>query len=364
MDQSNTLIVFTPDEGDHNVAAAPSPANCDGAKIVNGVVTPDVPCTYGVNGVGELDLNLNAAVAAAGDNTPFSIHFDSAPTVYVPGAPGPRDPAVRQLEKTMAGLSAVNPHTGLNESLLGTGLGPQLQGALVDPFGQRLLHMHTVADPARTPTFTFFGNPNFYFQSTGSASPVVYTGDSWNHGDIQPEIGRTFIGIVGPGVKNLGVTGRDDFFTDHVDVRPTMLSLLGLVDDYHHDGRVVLELLDPDGLPTSLHAHSDMVLDLGQIYKQINAPFGQLAASTLAVSNYALQSDSVGDATYTKLENKIASWTAQRDGLILQIRYMLEGAEFRGEPIDEQQAKQITRQAESLLDAASDCASNPAKCAL
>jgi hypothetical protein len=264
----------------------------------------------------------------------------------------------------MACLSAVNPHTGLNESLLGTGLGPQLQGALVDPFGQRLLHMHTVADPARTPTFTFFGNPNFYFQSTGSASPVVYTGDSWNHGDIQPEIGRTFIGIVGPGVKNLGVTKADDFFTDHVDVRPTMLSLLGLVDDYHPDGRVILELLDPEGLPSSLHTHSDTALDLGQIYKQINAPFGQLAASTLAVSTYALQSDSVGDATYTKLENKIASWTAQRDGLILQIRYMLEGAEFRGEPIDEQQAKQITRQAESLLDTASDCASNPAKCAL
>jgi hypothetical protein len=325
---------------------------------------PDVSCTYGSDGVGEVDLNLNAVVADAGDKTAFSIHFDDAPTVYVPGAPGPRDPAVRQLEKTMAGLSAVNPHTGLNESLLGTGLGPQLQGALVDPAGQRLLHMHSPADPARTPTFTFFGNPNFYFVSSGSTSPVVFTGDSWNHGDIQPEIGRTFIGIVGPGVKHLGVTEPNDFFTDHVDVRPTLLSLLGLVDDYHHDGRVILELLDRDILPRSLHAHSDTLLDLGQIYKQINAPFGRLAASTLAVSTYALQSDSVGDATYTKMENKIASWTAQRDGLAAQIRHILEGAEFREEPIDEEQAEQIISQAQALLDAASDCASNPAKCAL
>ena len=50
IDQSNTLFVFTPDERDHFVGGAPSPANCDGAKIVNGAVVPDVPCTYGPDG--------------------------------------------------------------------------------------------------------------------------------------------------------------------------------------------------------------------------------------------------------------------------------------------------------------------------
>jgi hypothetical protein len=363
IDQNNTLFIFTPDEGDHNVADAPTPANCDGAKIVNGAVVPDVPCSYGVNGVGEVDLDLNAVVANAGDTTPFSIHFDDAPTVYVPGAPGPGTPEVRQLEKTMASLSAVNPHTGLEESLLGAGLGPQLQGALVDPIGQKLLHMSTRADPARTPTFTFFGNPNFYFQSYGGPDPVVYTGDSWNHGDIQPEIGRTFIGIVGPGVRNLGVTRPSDFFTDHVDLRPTLLYLAGLADDYRPDGRVILELLDPNILPGSLQAHSETLRDLGQVYKQINAPFGQLAASTLTVSTYALLSDSAADTTYRNLENQIASWTAQRDGLTARIRSMLEAAEFNGEPIDDQEAKQIIKQAEALIDAASDCASKPARCA-
>src|SRR5262249_40186564 len=162
-------------------------------------------CTYGTNGVGEVDLDLNAVVASAGNSTPFAYHFDDAPTIYIPGQPGPNDSSVRQLEKTMASLSAVNPHTGLSESLLGTGLGPELQGALVDPIGQKLLHMNTLADPNRTPTFTFFGNPNFFFipsSPPGSTAPTVFTGDSWNHGDIQPEIGRTFIGIVGPGVQN------------------------------------------------------------------------------------------------------------------------------------------------------------------
>ncbi len=362
IDQSNTLFIFTPDEGDHFSGAAPSPANCDGAKIVNGAVVPDIPCTYGVNGVGELDYDLNLAVANAGDSTPFTFHFDDAATVYVQGQPVPSSPTVRQLEKTMAGLSTVNPQTGLTESLLGTGLGTSLQGAIVDQVGQKLLHMSSASDPNRDPTFTFFGDPNFFFETTGKPNPIVGTGFAWNHGDIQPEIARTFIAMVGPGVRPIGVTQPSDFFTDHTDVRPTMMYLLGLNDDYQHDGRVILEMLDPDILASSLHAHSDTLLQLGQIYKQINAPFGTLAQSTLTVSTYAIQSNSDGDAVYSNLENQIASWTTQRDGLAAQINTMLEGAEFSGLAINEQQAKQIISSSQALLNQASACASNPGSC--
>ena len=129
IDQSNTLFIFTPDEGDHFSGATPSPANCDGVTV---------PCTYGVNGVGELDYDLNLAVANAGVKTLFSFHFDDAATTYVQGNPDPSSPAVRTLEKTMATLNTVNPQTGLAESLLGTGLGPSLQGAIVDKTGQKL----------------------------------------------------------------------------------------------------------------------------------------------------------------------------------------------------------------------------------
>jgi hypothetical protein len=79
---------------------------------------PDVACTYPSNpvtkapGVGELDLDLNDVVKNAGDSTQFAIHFDDAATVFVPGEPDPSDTSVRQLERTMAGLSEVNPHTG------------------------------------------------------------------------------------------------------------------------------------------------------------------------------------------------------------------------------------------------------------
>jgi hypothetical protein len=360
IDETNTVFIFTPDEGDHPVTGTASPAGCDGAKIVDGMVVPDVPCTYGPNGVGEVQIRLDLAAQAAGNNTPFTIHFDDAPTVYIPGAPGPSDPEVRGLEHTFAGLTAINPHTGQSESLLGTGLGPQLQGAIVDPVGQKLLHMNATVDPARTPTFTFFGNPNFYFNTVYPNG--VFTGDAWNHGDIQPEIGRTFIAIAGPGVRHLGITEPEDFFTDHVDARPTLMLLTGLKDDYPSDGRAILELLDSSALPSSLHAHSDTLLQLGQIYKQINAPFGQLAKSTLKVSTDAITSNSNGDWVYTKLESAIASWTAERDFLAAQIKSMLDAAEFHGQAINENQANQLIRAGQNLLDRASSCAEEPEDC--
>jgi hypothetical protein len=342
IDQTNTLFVFTPDEGDHFVGAAPTNPGCDGVNT---------PCTYPttpVPGVGELDINLNGLAAAAGDSTPFAIHFDDAPTVYVlPSQLPPTDPSVRKLEQTMAGLTAENLHTGLSENLM---------VAMADPVEESMLHMVTQADPARTPTFTFFGDPNFFFQSFGSTTPVVGTGFAWNHGDIQPEIARTFIGIAGPGVRNLGVT--DSFFSDHVDVRPTIMWLTGLTDDYQHDGRVLMELIAPNALSGDLHAHHETLLRLGQAYKQINAPFGQLAQSTLVISTHALQSTSMNDSTYTQLEAQIAAWTTQRDNLAAEMKALLEGAEFGGQAISEKQAKSLISQAQSLIDQASSLAAS------
>jgi hypothetical protein len=360
-DETNTLFIFTPDEGDHFVGGTPTPAGCDGATVVNGVVTPDVPCTYGTNGVGEVQYDLGAAAVAAGNTTPFDYHFDDSATTWVLGTPTVA--AVRGLEQTLAGLSAVNPHTGMSESLLGNGLGPDLQGALVDQVGQKLLHMDSTLDPARNPTFTLFGNPNFFFQVNGNTIPVVGTGFAWNHGDIQPEIGRTFIGIVGPGVANLGVTGPHDFFTDHVDVRPTMMFLTGLADDYQHDGRVITEVIDRDVLPSSMRKSGFLLEALGQTYKQINAPFGQLAENTLKVSTFALTSNTAGDVTYTNLENLISLWTAQRDALAAQTKSMLEGAEFNGQPINDLKALFIILDGQALLFESDFCAANPARCA-
>jgi hypothetical protein len=170
--------------------------------------------------------------------------------------------------------------------------------------------------------------------------------------------------MVGPGVRRGGITQPIDFFSDHTDVRPTMMYLLGLKDDYVHDGRVVLEMVNPNTLSGSLHAHSETLLRLGQAYKQINAPFGALAQSTLTVSTYAIQSTSDSDSVYANLETRIASWTTERDALAAQIKQLLAGAQFNGVAVNEQQAKQLIDASESLLARASTCASNPLACAM
>jgi hypothetical protein len=191
----------------------------------------------------------------------------------------------------------------------------------------------------------------------------VGSGFAWNHGDIQPEIARTYIGIVGPGVKKLGITRPRDFFTDHVDLRPTLMMLTGLTDDYQHDGRVITEILDQSVLPSSLKAHKNTLESLGQVYKQIDAPFGQLAQDTLKISTFAITSTSNGDAVYSNLEGKIADWTAERDGIAAQMKGMLEEAEFGGAPINEKVAQRLIGQSQDLLDLADKCVANLAQCA-
>jgi hypothetical protein len=81
---------------------------------------------------------------------------------------------------------------------------------------------------------------------------------------------------------------------------------------------------------SALHAHSATLFRLGQVYKQVNAPFGELARSALTVLIHALENATLNDATYTQLESKIASWTNQRDSLAAQMKAVLEAAEFNG----------------------------------
>ncbi len=145
--------------------------------------------------------------------------------------------------------------------------------AMADPVGEKLLHM--TPDPLRTPNFTFFGDPDYFFLSFGSTTPNEEAGFAWNHGDLQPEIAQTWLGIVGPGVRHLGVTG--DLFSDHTDHRPTILSLVGLTDDYTHDGRVLIDALEEWAVPHSLRVGRGTLLRLGRIYKQLNAPVGRFA---------------------------------------------------------------------------------------
>jgi hypothetical protein len=327
---SNTLFVVTADEGDHFVGGAPTPANCNGVTI---------PCTY--SQIGELNANLTGLLATQKKiTTSFTVHADSAPTIYITGNPAQDASVTRTFERAAAGITVTNPLNGKQELV---------SRYMADPVEMKLLHMIT-ADPARTPTFTMFANPD-YFVFTGAAncnSPCLAEVPTfaWNHGDVSQDINRTWLGIAGPGVQHLGINDR--IWADHTDIRPTMLELLGLKDDYSHDGRVLFEALTSNALPAAVRTHLNYYVRLARVYKQINAPVGQLALDTLQISTRALASSSTGDVTYTKLEQQIQQINAQRDALASHIIALLEKVEFASGD-DAQQATTLTNQGNNLL---------------
>jgi hypothetical protein len=339
--QDNTLFVVTADENDHFVGGPPSPASCDGINV---------PCTYSEKG--EVDGDLSLAYATEfGNTTPFRVHSDSAPTVYINGDPtGQTDTTTRTLERQAGAMLGFDP-------VANSGIGGpnQVTAALADHAEESFLHMITF-DPNRTPNFVLFGNDDYFLFASGHSTPlctpasdagscfIEEPGFAWNHGDFQNQITRTWLGMVGPGIENLGRFG--EVFSDHTDTRPTMLSLVGLKDDYEHDGRVLTEVIKNDALPVSLRAHNELVSALGQAYKQINAPRGDLGRKTLKLSTTGLAGD---DPTYTLTEATINQITEQRNAIAGPMIGMLEAAEFGGQAIDEFQAKQLIDQANDLI---------------
>jgi len=162
---------------------------------------------------------------------------------------------------------------------------------------------------------------------------------------VQQDITQTWMAVVGPGVRRLGLTNQ--VFSDHTDVRPTMLSLLGLKDSYVHDGRVLIEYIDESARPHSLRQEQEHFLALANVYKQLNAPLGSLGRNSLAFANQSITSD---DATYANYLATIGAITASRDELAGQIKLLLDGAAFGDQPINENQQRALGGQAQQLID--------------
>ena len=334
IDQSNTLFVVTADEGDHFVGGPPSPADCDGVTT---------PCTY--TQIGEINTNLTGLLATQQNiTTTFTVHADSAPTIYLNGNPARTDLVKRNFDRAVGRVQALNPLTGVTDTVT---------VHLADAVEEKLLHMVT-ADQSRTPTLTQFALPD-YFLFAGAPNctqpcAVLNPAFAWNHGNFQADMTTTWLGMVGPGIRARGVdTGT---WSDHADLRPTMMLLLGLQDDYAHDGRALSEPLYTWTLPQSLKAHRETVLRLGQMYKQINAAVGQFGLDTLRISTRAMESGTpVDDSLYISLTNQLISFGAQRDALAAQMSAMLRAATFGNQPISERQARSLIAQGEALLAA-------------
>ena len=316
------------DEGDHFDGGAPTPESCDGINV---------PCDW-TNQVGEINANIDTLVAhqfptlgneLLSSTAPyaFTVHGDDAPTFCLAkrgsGPLGQTDPVTRDFERKVAELTAVNPYTGATDKLL---------AQMADQTGMKALHMITTGDPVRNATFVYFADPNYFLTDfpASTCETCINPAFAWNHGDIQPEIAHTWVGLVGPGVRRLGSAAP---WTDHTDVRPTILKLLGLRDSYVHDGRVITQVLSrhAEGHDRDdRHDDAEVGERLGAAYKQLNAPFGRFAKRILRASTAALKGD---DATYTTLESEIASITARRDALATEIRDALDAEAFAGRSI-------------------------------
>jgi hypothetical protein len=338
---ANTLFVITAEEGDHVVAADPTNLGCDGVTT---------PCIYGNtpgNEVGELNLNFRGLLQAeTGITTPASVNSDDAPDIYLTNNPGPEDPTLRAYERSSGTLTVTNPISGATDTLA---------QAMSNRSEFNILHMLTF-DPLRTPSFTIFANPDYFVTgSTACGTSVTpatacvtqQPGFAWNHGDVQPEITTIWLGMVGPGVDEAGVDNTT--WSDHTDVRPTMLTLLGLKDDYQHEGRALVEKFTGWAQPPSVKKGGNFVA-LARALKQINAPVGPLGLASLHASTVALESGNAqDDSTYTSIENQLDSYAQQRDALAAQILALLDAAEFDGTPIPDATAASLIQQAQNLL---------------
>ena len=279
------------------------------------------------------------------NSTHINIDFDDAPGIWIDGNPAQTATVTRKLEQEAANLQGFDPITG------GTN---RIAKALADHAEQALLHMVT-SDPQRTPNFILFANPDYFFLTmrspvlpcTAIPSCFMQTRDhAWNHGDFQREITHTWLGLAGPGVRGQGRTGQ--IFSDHTDIRPTIMSLARLKDDYAHDGRVRFEVLTREALPDSLRDNQDLLSRLAAAYKQINAPLGKLGLGTLTgISTRALKGD---NAAYAALEDKIVDLTKRRNEIALKMITILEDASFHGREINEEEAEHLIEQAEDLLE--------------
>jgi hypothetical protein len=314
--------------------------------------------------IGERQVSIHGLLQnQLGNSTPF-YNESQGNSFYINGNPGPNDPVTRQLERDVAKAKANNPYDGDSAQTIA-----QYEA---DPSAEQLLHFVN-ADPNRTPSFTMFPKPDYFFTigATDGNAPCtagttagnaatnctsINNGFAWDHGYYAPEIDTTWVGMVGPGVAHKGIDGLGSAdgpnsadgananpqlvtttdarspgtWADHTDIRPTLLALVGLKDDYVSDGRVLTE----DLTITPGKTGDKKFQALAECYKQLNSSVGQFGTDILVADTAALKTGSASDdSAYQAVVSKIQSLGSERDALATTIKQDLFDAEFNNTKI-------------------------------
>jgi hypothetical protein len=357
---ANTEFVISSEENDHLAganslrASKPSPADCDGVTVA---------CHYAADQIGEREANLPALLSSErGDTTPFAVEPQGA-VMYVNGRPAANDPKLRRLQQDTAALTADNPYTGVT--------GEKIVNYQAGAVEQRILHMRT-ADPLRTPSYSIFPKPDYYFDANfpkclPAANPATtcvtqYARYAYNHGYYSLDIDITWAGFTGPGVAHKGLVGAGPqqgptataagqnglptltvpqagraAWAEETDIRPTLLSLTGLRDDYISDGAVLTGITAHPGSAKEVDA-------LAAMYRQLNSSVGAFATDTLKADTAALASSSAGDEKFTRAESALTRLADARDALAQEIKVTLHQAHFGNGHVNRAQvASELTR---------------------
>jgi hypothetical protein len=219
-----------------------------------------------------------------------------------------------------------------------------------------------------------FAKPDYFLQDLGPTCPAAgcitqNTGFAWDHGAYAAEINTNYLGLAGPGVKHLGLDGTSAPFgpnsagpnsgqevvansgttgtwVDETDIRPTLMYLTGLTDDYIQDGRVITEVLtDPN------HALSRPgVAALGACYKQLNSSVGQFGNFTLQASTAAVESSTPGDAEYLAVNAALTGLDRLRDAVAIPIKDSLNAAAVSDKTING--TNRMTRECQAVVNLA------------
>jgi hypothetical protein len=206
---------------------------------------------------------------------------------------------------------------------------------------ERVLHMQT-RDPLRFPTYTLFPKPDYFF-STSGPNVSINSNFAYDHGYYSPNIDVTWVGFAGKGVQVNGVDGPEPSqgnqpsdpesthtvpqasqvgtWVEETDIRPTMLYLLGLKDDYESDGHVITQAVQH--VSRALAATAQLAAG----YDQIESSVGQFGTDTLIADTKALASGSSSDdSAYQAEQQTLLRLANDRDKLAAKIKKVLNNA--------------------------------------
>ena len=226
-----------------------------------------------------------------------------------------------------------------------------------------MLHMINTGDPLRDSlTFTFFGDPDYFFlpDAPNCSSPMrafQNSGNSWNHGGIQPEIMQH---LVGPrrsrseksrrGQRRL--VGPHRYSSDDAGARRFEGRLPARRAHADRSSRAVglaeqLDLVMPAKSSSSWRRRSN----------RSTHPTPRWGRTSLRISTKALAGS---DSTYSKLEGKLSGImaTTVRDLLAGQMLELLEDAEFNNSKVSASTADTLVKQAGQLLDYVNELGDN------